>query len=274
MKDIILKNISNQKNPVKRENALREELQHLVLKILDDGGFFKNISFVGGTALRVLFGLRRFSEDMDFSLQIANNPVFKFQEMLRYVVDQLTTYKFQIDIKTKQKGAVQSVFLRFKEVLQEFDIVKIRGQKLSIKLEIDTNPPPFARFETRLLQKDFMFTVVHHDLPTLLAGKTLAFLNRAYTKGRDLYDMIWFLTKNVKMNEEFFKAGLQQQNPDSEKTWTRDELRKNLTVKLDGMDMPLVIEDVRPFLDNETEVRFFDALLIKPLFEKIEFEKK
>lgn len=272
MKDIIQKNISKQKDPVKRANALREELQLLVLKILDDGGFFKNICFVGGTALRVLFDLRRFSEDLDFSLQKPLNSNFSFQDMLNYLTQQLTIYKLAVDTKIKQKGAVQSVFLRFSEVLQEFGIVKRKGQKIAIKLEVDTNPPLHARFETRLLQKGFMFTVVHHDLPTLFAGKALAFLNRAYTKGRDLYDMIWFLGKDVKVNRAFFEAGFKQQVAGFSGTLSQDELKRRLIEKLTGLNMQAVIRDAQPFLDDAAEARFFDVPLIEPLFQRVEFE--
>lgn len=271
MRDIIQKNIARQKNPLKRADALREGLQLLILKILDDGGFFKNICFVGGTALRILFDLRRFSEDMDFSLQKPNDPAFDFNGMLKYLVKHLDIYKLPVDTKTKQTGAVQSVFLRFKGVLKEFDIVKREGQKLAVKLEIDTNPPPYARFETRLLQKDFMFTVVHHDLATLFAGKTLAFLNRSYTKGRDLYDMIWFLNKGVRINRDFFGAGLAQQADNFSGSWSEDELKNRIIAKLDSLNMQTVIRDVQPFLDDPDEIRFFDASLIRPLFQRAVF---
>lgn len=271
MKGIIEKNIARYKDPVKRRNVLREELQHLVLKILDDGGWFRDISFVGGTALRVLYGLRRFSEDMDFSLQRPGDPSFDFQKLLDALARQLHLFRLPVDTKVKRTGAVHSVFLRFKGLLQEFDIVARRGQKLSVKVEIDTNPPPHARFESRLLQRDYLFTVVHHDLPTLFAGKSMAFLNRSYTKGRDLYDMIWFATRGIEMNMPFFTAGLRQSSG-SDSSWTQDELRKRLVAKLLHTDMRAVIADVMPFLDDDSEIRFFDATLIRPLFEAIRFE--
>lgn len=272
MKDIIKKNLERIEDPVKRGNALRENLQHLALKILDDGGFFKDICFVGGTALRVLYGLRRFSEDMDFSLQQPGEASFDFSNMLNYLTQELKTYELPVDTRTKQKGAVHSVFLKFSDALQEFGITKRRGQKLAIKLEIDTNPPPHARLETRLMQKDFMFTVVHHNLPTLFAGKTLAFLHRVYTKGRDIYDMIWFLTNDIKLNREFFDAGLRQQTSAHSKPWSNDDLRAKLIQRLNSLNMQDVIRDVEPFLDDTSEVRFFDSSLIRPLFQRAGFE--
>lgn len=270
MKDIIRKNLRSYDDPVKRGNALREELQHLILKILDDGGLFKKICFVGGTALRVLYDLRRFSEDMDFSLQMANDPGFEFNQMLKYILQQLKIYDLPADTKVKDAGAVHSVFLRFPDILQESGVVKRRGQKIAVKLEIDTNPPAGARFETRLLQRDFMFTVAHHDLPTLFAGKSLAFLNRAYTKGRDIYDMIWFSTKGIKLNREFFDEGLKQTG--STPVLTQEELRNRLVARLEGLEMNAAIGDTRPFLDDISELRFFNVDLIRPLFQKIEFD--
>lgn len=272
MKDIIRKNLMTCDGPVKRENALREGLQHLILKILDEGAFFRKICFVGGTALRVLYGLRRFSEDMDFSLQIAGDPRFEFKDMVEFILRQLQLYEMPAGTKIKEVGAVHSVFLRFPDILQEFGVVKRRGQKIAVKLEIDTNPPGRARFESRLMQKDFMFTVVHHDLPTLFAGKSLAFLNRAYTKGRDLYDMIWFLSKGVKLNREFFNDGLKQAGGAS--SLTQEELRNKLMERLEGLNMAAAIGDARPFLDDASELRFFDADLIRPLFRSIGFDEK
>lgn len=271
MREILQKKIQAQGSSREKYNTLREGLQHLVLKILDDTGRFKDLSFVGGTALRILYDLRRFSEDMDFSLQRPKDPHFDFRTMTDALVRQLEIYGLPVDTKAKEVGAVRSVFLRFKGILQEFRISRREGEKLAIKLEVDTNPPAGARLESRILQKEFLFTVVHHSLPTLFAGKLLAFLYRAYTKGRDVYDLIWYLSRKTPVNRTFFENGLLQ-STGNKRSWSEDELIEQVTAKVDVLKMDDVVKDVLPFLDDPSEVRFFDKALLKPLVREIQFE--
>ena len=271
MKEILEQKIKAVDNRGQKYNLLREGLQHLILKILDDEGQFKFLSFIGGTALRVLFDLRRFSEDLDFSLQKPSDPHFQFSNLLEILQKQLDVYGFPVDTKSKkQRGAVCNVFLRFKDILREFDVIPRPGQKIAVKLEVDTNPPLHAHFETNLIQKDFMFSVVHHDLPTLFAGKLLAFLFRGYTKGRDLYDVIWFLSRKTPINKPFFESGLEQTLKKREE-WSREKLIEQLLNRLKVLNMPEALRDVRPFLVEESQIRLFDADLLKGLFDNVQF---
>lgn len=268
MKEILRKRVRAASGTVAQYNALREALQHLILKILDDRGLFRQMAFVGGTALRVLFDLQRFSEDLDFSLLKPLDVRFDFSALVRDLQRQLAIYELPVDTKVKTAGTVRNVFLRFRDVLQEFGIVQRRGQKLTIKLEVDTNPPLHARIASTLVQKEFLFHVVHHDLPTLFAGKLLAFLYRNYVKGRDVYDLIWFLTNKTAVNQSCFHSGLAQATG-HEIRWSRNELVANLLAKIDATNMATVANDVRPFLDDSTEVRFFVPRLIKDLVRQI-----
>lgn len=271
MKEIFGEKLKKIEDPTVKYNTLREGLQHLILKILDDEGYFKDLSFIGGTALRVLFDLQRFSEDLDFSLQKPLSPHFQFSKMVEVLQKQLDTYGFSIDTKSKkQRGAVCNVFVRFKDILREFDIIQREGQKISVKLEVDTNPPLHARLETKLIQKDFMFSVVHHDLPTLCAGKLLAFLFRSYTKGRDLYDLVWFLGQKTPINKPFFESGLEQALKKKE-AWSRDVLIDRLSARLQEINMAEAIRDVRPFLVDPAQTRFFDSEIFKKLFENVTY---
>lgn len=270
MKEILQKKIQAFPDATKRYNVLREWLQHLILKILDDTGHFGRLAFVGGTALRVLFDLRRFSEDIDFSLQKPCDPRFHLREMLGDLVKQIGIYGFSLDTREKKVGAVCGVWLRFRDVLQEFGISERKGQKLHIKLEVDTNPPSGAGYESRIVQKDFLFTVVHHDLPTLFAGKLQAFLFRNYTKGRDLYDLIWYLSRKTPVNKKFFENGLKQTMGKS-LSWTREELLQQMSDKLNFLNMPVVINDVQPFLDDPSEVHFFEKPLLLKLLQEINY---
>lgn len=271
MKEILQKKIQGFVTPEEKYNALREGLQHLVLKILDDAGHFKDLSFIGGTALRIIYDLRRFSEDMDFSLQRPRDPRFDFRKVLDSIIRQLDIYGLPIDTKVKEVGAVRGVFLSFKGILQEFKISRREGEKLAIKLEVDTNPPSGARFESRILQKEFLFTVIHHDLPTLFSGKLLAFLFRAYTKGRDVYDLIWYLSRKTPVNRPFFENGLFQ-TTGNKLSWSRDELIDQVAAKVEALNMNVVLKDAAPFLDDPLESRLFDKKLLKALIPNIAFE--
>ncbi len=271
MKEILQKKVQGFRTTAEKHNALREGLQHLVLKILDDAGHFKTLSFVGGTALRVIYDIRRFSEDMDFSLQRPKDPRFDFRKMLDSLVRQLEIYSLPVDTKVREVGAVRGVFLRFKDILQEFEISRRQGQKLAIKLEVDTNPPEGAQIEGRIVQKEFLFTVIHHGLSTLFAGKLLAFLYRAYTKGRDVYDLIWHLSRKTPVNRVFFENGLFQ-STGKKLSWSRDELIEQATARVEDLKMDEVARDVLPFLDDPGEVRLLDKALLKPLVQEIHFE--
>lgn len=271
MKEILAKKLKGIESSEGRYNALREGLQHLILKILDDSGQFRHVSFVGGTALRVVYDLRRFSEDMDFSLQKPGDPRFDFGKMVKSLVAQLEVYGLPVDTRTKETGAVRGVFLKFKDVLQDLGVSRRKGQKLAVKLEVDTNPPGEARHETSLLQKEFLFTVLHHDLPTLFAGKLLAFLYRNYTKGRDVYDLVWYLSRKVAVNRRFFENGLFQ-STNERLSWSREELLQRVGERIDRLDLSEAARDVRPFLDDAAEIRLFDKTLLKGLVPNIVYD--
>jgi len=270
MKEIVEKKVRATKNQAQKYNVLRECLQHLILKILDDTGSFQSLSFIGGTALRVLYDLRRFSEDMDFSLQKPEDPKFDFEKMLNAILSQLEMYHLKVDTRVKQVGAVKGVFFHFREILQELKVSQRKGQKLSIRFEVDSNPPPGAQFETRIIQKDFLFNVVHHDLPSLFAGKLLAFLYRPYTKGRDVYDLIWYCSRKTPVNRIFFENGLFQ-STHQRLSWTQEELVQKVSGRIGQLRVSQVIQDVLPFLDDPAETRFFKKELLQDLVKNIFF---
>lgn len=272
MKEILEKRLKGIESPEGRYNALREGLQHLILKILDDAGHFRHLSFVGGTALRIVYDLRRFSEDMDFSLQRPRDPTFDFRRVLESLIKQLEVYDLPVDTKTKETGAVRGVFLKFKNVLQELGVSRRQGQKLAVKLEVDTNPPAGAGHESRIVQKEFLFTVVCHDLPTLFAGKLLAFLYRNYTKGRDVYDLIWYLSRKTPANRIFFENGLFQ-STGTKLSWSRDELIEKVMTRIEALNMDNVVKEVLPFLDDPSEARLFDQALLKGVASNVDFVK-
>lgn len=251
MMDILKSKIQWQTNKIQQTNIVREFLQILILKSISDAGFFTNIVFLGWTALRIVHHLRRYSEDLDFSL-ISNNW-YDFISLLKKIKSDLNKRWFIVDINMKDK-IVQSAFINFENLLQELWLSNIKNQKLSIKLEIDTNPPTWWNIEKIIINDQFLFAVQVMDLPSLMAGKLHAILFRWFTKGRDRYDLLRYLTKWIIPNESFFTNACKQSGhiykPNS---------RKDLLIeKTNITNFKQVKQDVKPFIFEESELNILE----------------
>jgi len=143
---------------------------------------FKTMAFVGGTALRILFDLRRFSEYLDFS--ITKEKDYDFRKLSQDLKYQLKKYGLNADFRENEQKIVQNIMLRFKDILPALGLSPLKSQKLSIRLEIDTNPPAGWKTDISLINKMFAFTVVHYDIPSLYAAKLCACFFRKYVKGQ------------------------------------------------------------------------------------------
>jgi predicted nucleotidyltransferase component of viral defense system len=203
--------------------ALREILQEIALLGLWRSKFFEQAAFYGGTALRVLHGLDRFSEDLDFSL-LTPNQAFDLSRYAEALQTELRSFGFVVQISKKTKAVesrIQSAFLRA-DTLQQLIEIGVgetllrglpRGQTLKIKLEVDTDPPPGFDTETRYLLSPIPFAVRTYTLPDLFAGKMHAILCRRWrtrTKGRDWYDLVWFVANHPRLNLPHLKARMVQ----------------------------------------------------------------
>ncbi|MCK4599362.1 nucleotidyl transferase AbiEii/AbiGii toxin family protein [Candidatus Bipolaricaulota bacterium] len=193
MKDRALQLVKETPEPQKA-NLLREYLQAHILYSLQGKRAFEQLAFVDGTALRFIYGIPRFSEDLDFSLE--RKTGYSLDTLLQAAETDLTEAGFEVSVHPKTGKAVHSAFFRFPGLLYEAGLNTHRTQKLSIKVEIDTNPPPGAKTEQTVINRHFLLELWHHDLPSLMAGKIHALLMRSYTKGRDLYDLLWYLTRS------------------------------------------------------------------------------
>ncbi|MEW6100881.1 MAG: nucleotidyl transferase AbiEii/AbiGii toxin family protein [Candidatus Omnitrophota bacterium] len=179
-------------------NKAREFLQNLALKIAYDKNLFDSLAFVGGTALRVLFDLRRFSEDLDFS--VINKKRYKFPAIKPLLEKQFNLYGLAPEINAKSDKNVHSLLLKFGGLLRNLGLSGLSSQKLSIKIEIDSNPPLGWKTESTLVNKTYLFNIVHFDLASLYSTKLHACFYRRFRKGRDFYDFIWYLSKKIKPN--------------------------------------------------------------------------
>jgi len=193
--------------------ALREIIQEIALLGLWRSRFFEHAAFYGGTALRILYGLDRFSEDLDFSL-LTPDPTFDLSRFTAALGAELAGFGFDVRVEQVQKSdrtAIQSAFLKGESVQQLLVIEAAeevtrelpRGQLLKIKLEVDTDPPQGFATETRYLLQPIPCSIRVYSLPDLFAGKMHAVLCRHWknrVKGRDWYDLVWYCTNHPELH--------------------------------------------------------------------------
>lgn len=236
-------------------NAIKEILQEIALCALSRTDFFKVGAFMGGTCLRILHGLPRFSEDLDFSL-LSPDLNFRWSPLLEQLSLEFSTYNLSLETKDRSEAsdAVKRAFLKensFGKILQlSYERNSGDSQKILIKLEVDTNPPAFAKTESLLVRFPFPFSVRTHDLPSLCSGKCLALLCREYDKGRDWFDFLWYVSQGIKPNFEMLTAGLKQHGPwkGTQIMANADFLLQALHQKVDSINWNAASNEVRPFL--------------------------
>jgi predicted nucleotidyltransferase component of viral defense system len=193
------------------DHALREITQEVSLAGLGRTDFFKFAVFHGGTCLRILYGLNRFSEDLDFALRSPDRS-FNLEKYLRSVTREVAAYGYQMEISdiSKEEKTVQKAFIKDGAVARVLRLKHIKADrsmaKIRIKVEVDTNPPSGGRHEVKRLVFPLPVEVVCHDEPSLLAGKLHALLCRAYVKGRDWYDLLFYMSRKICPNYDLFSA--------------------------------------------------------------------
>jgi len=250
----------NHYNPldkVAEENAIKEICQEIALAALSRSDFFRVGAFMGGTCLRILHGLQRFSEDLHFVLR-HTDPDFEWTPYLHSIEEEFQAFGLTciaVD-RSKAEQVVKKAFLKedsFGQVLQlQYSRTRADVQKVIIKLEIDTHCPKGAQFDTIALNYPYPFAVTAHDLPSLFAGKCNAILTRTYLKGRDWYDFLWYVRRGIAVNFDLLKSSLQQYGPYSEMNvspsaeWLINELHKKIT----NLDWPKARMDVDRFLSD------------------------
>lgn len=235
-------------DPGQALNRLREYLQAHVLRSLHECEAFRPLAFVGGTALHFLHSLPRFSEDLDFSLVSAEG--YAGSEWMGKVKRDLTLAGFKPEVTWNDRKTVHTGWVRVAGILHDAGLSAMPDQKLAIKVEIDTSPPVGARCERRIVTRHLTFFIQHYDLPSLLAGKLHAALTRQYAKGRDWYDLLWYLSQHppVEPNLPLLQNALDQTQGagrSDAQAW-----RTLVLDRLNSFDMKAISDDVRPFLER------------------------
>jgi len=261
MKEILLQLLKYRSNSVDKLNLCREYLQASVLRSLHGAGAFRNLSFVGGTALRFLYNLPRFSEGLDFSLEDTTH--YEPRAWLTKLKRDLEFEGFVTTILWNDKKTAHTAWVRVESVLYEAGLSPLPGQKLAIKVEIDSSPPSGAVITSSLVNRYQLLTLRHHDLSSLMAGTIRALLTRPFTKGRDWYDLVWYrsLVPPVQPNLELLAAGLAQP-PVVDLGGPAESWPQVLRTKLSNLDWDLVVADVGPFLERPGDLDLLDRELV------------
>ena len=268
MKEYLRQIIENVADNNLRRCLVAEYLQARLLQVLQDGSFFASWVFVGGTALRFLYSMPRFSEDLDFSVvepEIEDN----FADVMKRVKSVFETEDYAVNIKAKTEANVKSAFVKFEGLLYELGCSPHKSEVISIKVEIDTNPPLGAKVTSTIVRRHLVLNLQHYDKASLFAGKLHAVLSRDYVKGRDVYDLIWYLSDRnwPQPNIIFLNNALEQTGWEGKKI-TENTWRQVIAEKVSKYDWKRVVEDVRPFLEHQEDIRLLSRDSIVKLLQR------
>lgn len=212
------------------------------------------LAFQGGTALRFLYSIRRYSEDLDFALERPERG-YDFRSYLQGIRGDLQRMGYGVEVKANDERTVHNAFIRFPGLLNELRISPHPNEVLAVKVEVDTHPPKGAVLVTTVIRRYATLNLQHHDPASLLAGKLHAILQRSYPKGRDLYDLLWYLSDPSwpPPNLELLNNALRQTDwtgsPATTENWRRLVLER-----IQEMDWQRITMDVRPFLEDAGEI--------------------
>ena len=251
MKEELRSVVRGADNPGLAGNLAREYLQARILLALLDAGAMIPLAFQGGTALRFLFGLPRFSEDLDFALE---RPDRAGRDLFSRLGDRVTAQlkRDGYDVVTKRKAdrVVRSLMIGFPGLPHDIGLSPHPFQRLSIRVEIDTKPPAGAGLKTTIVRRHTLLHVQHHDRPSLLAGKLHAVLQRRWTKGRDLFDLFWYLSDPTwpDPNLVLLNNALGQ-TASSRPALTESSWRSVVRERVEALDWKAAEHDVAAFLE-------------------------
>jgi hypothetical protein len=249
MKEYLVELVRQALTPTQGRNLAREYLQARILGILQRAGAMIPLAFHGGTALRFLYAHGRYSEDLDFALE-GNRAGYNFRGFLQAIRAELSPEGYTVELKINDQKTVHNAFVRFPGLLYDLSLSTHRSEALAVKLEVDTNPPAGAGLETTVVRRFVLLQLHHHDQASLLSGKLHALLQRPYTKGRDVYDLLWYLSDpawpqpNLALLNNALAQTDWQDGILTEANW-REFVRR----RLQQLDWNGILADVRPFVE-------------------------
>ena len=228
-----------------KKNLLREYLQYVILDLIYSSEYGSRLVFMGGTAIHIIHGNRRFSEDLDFD----NKGLSKedFEGLSQNVLRKLELYGYSVEIQNRYRGAFRC-FVKFPGIFYQHGISGHLRQKLTIQIDCEPQNVDY-KAERVILNKFDIFMKINAVPPeVLLAQKILAILNRLRPMGRDFYDAI-FLFSKTEPNYNF----LREKN-------NIKEIKKKLLLKCEKINFKKLAEEIKPFLfypDDAEKIMLF-----------------
>lgn len=265
-------------------SALREIMQEITLAAISRTDFFEKAAFYGGTALRIFYGLDRYSEDLYFSL-LQPNTNFSIEPYFESILNEFNSVGIKVSIHEKKKAQqtyIDSAFLKtetiWKEIVLEEIIegIGVRSNKsIKIKIEVDKNPSLNFITEEKLLIQPFSFYVKCFSKPNLFAGKMHALLFRKWknrVKGRDWYDLEWYIKKGIPLDINHFLTRAKDTNDWHKESITKEEIMELLNQKINTVSFSNIKDDVVRFIPNADVLKIWSPEYFKDLIEKLKFE--
>jgi len=263
------------------EDALKEILQEIILLGLDRGGFFEHAAFYGGTALRILHKLNRFSEDIDFTL-LKSEPQFIFDKYFPIIERELKAYGFSVKLERVQKSEERKVESAFLKTNTQLLFLKIEGaeqfarniqkeQTLKIKFEADVDPVTSFETEIKTIHLPSPFTVRALTLPCLFAGKMHAALLRKWKnriKGRDFFDVQWYLSRNIPLKKIYLEDKMKESGA-LNTPLTKELLIDLFKKRVDSIDWDQAKNDVLTHIQDKSLVNLWSPQFFKEMIENI-----
>lgn len=264
-------------------NALKEIFQEIALLGLWRAKFYEKAAFYGGTALRILHGLDRFSEDLDFTLMKTNNK-FDLTPYNRAIAEELNSFGFDVVVNTKKKmidTAIESAFIKATTKIQLIVIETAphiidrihHMNTIKIKMEVDTNPPGNVSTEVKNILLPIPFSVKTITLPDLFAGKLHALLCRPWqsrVKGRDWYDLTWYIARETPVNLTHLRNRLLQSNAwNKDHKFTKKDLLTLLTNKINSVDFKNAKADILPFIKDKDAIALWSKNFFLEIIQRL-----
>ncbi len=275
-------------NDKTRRQAIRECMQEIALCGLGRSNFFNEVSFYGGTCLRIFFGLNRFSEDLDFTQDMPYNYKFELAKYKNFIDNEFSSLGLNVKFEVSEKAENNNIKRGYikgntRELMLAFGFGESAANKINhndvtkVKLEVDSNPPFFAAYDIKFGLLPNPYPVRTYDIESMFAGKISAVLGRNWqtrVKGRDFYDYVFYLKNRVKVNLICVEARIKDEGVDLDNPLTLDELKRLLCEKFDTIDYNSAKDDIVNFIDNPDEVNVWSADFFKSITQNLEASEK
>lgn len=265
-------------------NALRDILQQLALLGLWRAKFFEHAAFYGGTALHILYGLDRYSEDLDFSL-LKPAPGFSLGAYGAALRREISSFGLEVSFEPRGRNpasAIESAFLKA-GTLRQLIVIKAGSaltrrmhadEALKIKLEVDTDPPGGFETGSKTVLLPTPFAVRAYSLPDLFAGKMHALLFRKWknrVKGRDWYDLVWYLGRHPALRLAHLEARMRQSG-----NWTgaaplsRAVLMDHLRAAVGRLNVDQARQEAERFVRDRSSLELWSREFFLEIADRIE----